>query len=126
MHFVLSCYLQCTLWGGETQQTLKAERVIAVPGQSSHIRHQGCATGLGDGSGAEIHQKATSPLARAARQWQTPTVGTELEVHQGLAPQHKVCPASLPLAPCEAHCQLLHSGSWGHWVPGHLVAVWVR
>lgn len=51
MHCALSCYLQCTLWGGEMQQALSQE-VNCCPWQSSHIRHPGCA------SGADPRQKA--------------------------------------------------------------------
>lgn len=115
MHFVLSCYLQCTLWGGEMQQTLSQEGGCCPwakqPHPSPRLCHRGWVTALGQ-----------TPVKKTPCQGQPEALGR----HQRWAeswrcakdwqPQQKACPALLHLAPCEADCHLLCSGSWSQGV----------
>lgn len=57
MHFVLSCYLQCALWGGEMQQT-KPQGWLLSLGKAAISVAQAVPQGLGDGSGADPSQRA--------------------------------------------------------------------
>lgn len=106
MHFVLSCYLQCTLWGGETQQALSQEGDCCPWAKQPHPSPR-----LGKGSGAD-------PRLKAPCQGQLEALGKHPRWAEGWRcaeaghPQPKAHPASLPLARAscscfEAHCQLL-------------------